>query len=117
MFVPIPDALNKLRFQSQNLSILLLKAKYQLEEPEKLISEQLKHIDTPVIKAKKDILSKFENILYLVEEKKFELRHRVENEVRTLFYCIVEESSSSTVICIIFVIKISLLACTHVLRL
>ena len=77
MFVPIPDALNKLRSRSQNLSIFTLKAIHQLEESKQLISETLR-----VLHPKSEVISKFENMLDLVNKRRVELLDSVEKEVR-----------------------------------
>lgn len=88
MFVPIPDALKKLRFHSQNLSIFTLKAIYQLEESKQLVSERLRTHNPS--ETKKDVVSKFGNILDLVDERKMELIGCVEKEVRvSLWYHII----------------------------
>ena len=80
MFVPIPDALNKLRLHSQNLSIFSLKAIHQLEESKQLVSDSLR-VHNPS-ETKKEVISKFENILDLVNKRKLELQDSIEKEVR-----------------------------------
>ena len=80
MFVPIPDALNKLRFHSQNLSIFSLKAIRQLEESKQLVSDTLRVHNRS--ETKKEVISKFENILDLIDKRKMELQDSVEKEVR-----------------------------------
>ena len=84
MFVPIPDALNKLRFHSQNLSIFSLKAIYQLKESKQFVSEKFRVYNPS--ETKKEVISKFENILDLVNKRKMELQDIIEKEVRECIY-------------------------------
>lgn len=85
MFAPIPDSLSKLQFHSQNLSIFSLKAIYQLEESKQLVNDRLKAHNPS--KTKKDVRSKFGNMLNLVDTRRSELIDRVEKEVRVLLCC------------------------------
>ena len=83
MFVPIPDALNKLRSHSQKLNIHSLKVMSQLKHTECKMKRIINGLDSSASKAKLEIQTKFGGIVDLIQSRQQQLLGYVENEVNT----------------------------------
>lgn len=81
MFAPIPEALTKLRTQSQKLNIYSLNVISQLKDAKHKMKAIIDNLDPSATKAKQDIQSKFGAIVDLIQSRQQELLDYVEHEV------------------------------------
>ena len=81
MFVPIPDALKRLRSHSQKLNIYSLNVMSQLKEAKHKMKHIIDGLDPSSSKAKMEIQTKFGAIVDLIQSRQQQLLDYVENEV------------------------------------
>ena len=81
MFGPIPDALSRLRSQSQKLNIYSLNVISQLKDAKHRMKAIIDSLDPSASQAKQDIQTKFGAIMDLIQTRQQELLDYVEHEV------------------------------------
>ena len=81
MFVPIPDALNRLRSHTQKLNIYSLNVMSQLKDAKHKMKRIIDGLDPSASKAKLEIQTKFGGIVDLIQSRQQQLLDYVENEV------------------------------------
>lgn len=81
MFVPISDALNRLRSHSQKLNIYSLNVMSQLKDAKHKMKQIIEGLEPSASKAKLAIQTKFGGIVDLIQSRQQQLLDYVENEV------------------------------------
>lgn len=92
-FVPVSDALNRLRSQSQKLNIYSLNVMSQLKDAKHKMKRIIDGLDPSASKAKLEIQTKFGGIVDLIQSRQQQLLDYVENEVRIVRYSFCTGSS------------------------